>query len=98
MQRICDCYNWLEGFFWIALGLFLLTTSRRSKKSRSQFALCFLLILFGISDFVELQTGAWWRPWWLLIWKLLNALALIGFAYRYWKENTPTPPEKTHSL
>ena len=31
--------------------------------------LAIILILFGISDFVEMATGAWWRPWWLLIWK-----------------------------
>lgn len=28
------------------------------------------LVLFGLSDVVEAGTGAWWRPWWLLAWKL----------------------------
>ena len=28
-----------------------------------------ILILFGVSDFVEMVTGAWWQPWWLLVWK-----------------------------
>jgi hypothetical protein len=30
-----------------------------------------ILILFGISDFVEMVSGAWWQPWWLLVWKAL---------------------------
>ena len=33
--------------------------------------LAIIFILFGISDFVEMATGAWWRPWWLLAWKTL---------------------------
>ncbi|MHC4132622.1 MAG: hypothetical protein ACYSSP_06740 [Planctomycetota bacterium] len=36
-----------------------------------------LLIAFGCSDFVEIRTGAWWRPWWLLVWK---GGCLTGFA------------------
>ena len=31
---------------------------------------------FGISDFVEIHTGAWYRPWWLLAWK---ATCVAGF-------------------
>lgn len=27
------------------------------------------LVLFGLSDAVEIWSGAWWRPWWLLAWK-----------------------------
>ena len=27
------------------------------------------LMAFGVSDFVEMATGAWWEPWWLLVWK-----------------------------
>ncbi len=34
-------------------------------------------IAFGISDFVEIHTGAWWRPWWLLGWKAACLLAFV---------------------
>lgn len=38
------------------------------------------LILFGLSDGVELFTKAWWTPWWLLVWKGTCIAALIGCA------------------
>lgn len=28
------------------------------------------LFAFGLSDAVEIWSGAWWRPWWLLVWKM----------------------------
>ena len=37
-----------------------------------------VFFLFGWSDLVEIQTGAWWRPWWLLAWKLA-CLAAMGY-------------------
>lgn len=33
--------------------------------------------LFGCSDLVETQTLAWWRPWWLLLWKAGCVLAIL---------------------
>jgi hypothetical protein len=36
-----------------------------------------LLALFGASDVIEVQTGAWWRPWWLLIWKAVCVVGLL---------------------
>jgi len=35
------------------------------------------LILFGVSDIIEVSTGAFWRPWWLLA---LKGTCLIGMA------------------
>jgi hypothetical protein len=37
-----------------------------------------VLVAFGFSDVVEIQTGAWWRPWWLLVWKGACLLAMLG--------------------
>ena len=36
-----------------------------------------VLVAFGFSDVVEIQTGAWWRPWWLLVWKGACLLAML---------------------
>lgn len=63
-----DFFNLVEGVFWIGLGAWVLLT-RRMVRGRRQVALAIFLIAFGVSDFVEMRTGAWWTPWWLLAWK-----------------------------
>lgn len=62
-------FNFIEGFWWTALGGWIFLSKNRLKKSPCKTSLGIVLILFGISDFVEMGTGAWWQPWWLLIWK-----------------------------
>jgi hypothetical protein len=87
--------NTIEAWFWLAFSLvFFIPILRKGEKHR---LFCFsggiLLVIFGFSDFVEAQTGAWWRPWWLLAWK---AGCNVGFAFlliRYLKI-TPNWREK----
>jgi len=50
------------------------------------------LTLFGLSDLVEIQTGAWWRPWWLLVWK---GLCLAAFAALLWLWSRRRKPDAT---
>jgi hypothetical protein len=76
--------NYIEAAFWTAIGLAFLV---RGWKRRSPFfALPLIagtiLVLFGGSDVVEAQTGAWWRPLWLLAWK---GACLGGLAWCYWR-------------
>jgi hypothetical protein len=35
------------------------------------------------SDLVEARTGAWWKPWWLFVWKAACVLLMLGGAWRY---------------
>ena len=44
------------------------------------------LIAFGVSDIVEVQTGAWWRPWWLFAWKATCLVLLVGLAGSYYRQ------------
>lgn len=48
-------------------------------------SLCGLLasafLAFGLSDIIESQTGAWWRPWWLLV---LKGGCICAFLYGAW--------------
>lgn len=37
-----------------------------------------LFLLFAISDLLETQTGAWWNPWWLAVWKGGCLIGLLG--------------------
>ncbi len=62
-----DTFNGIEVVLWIALGLFIFF--RAKQRNLKTWGWAISLILFGLSDVVELQTGAFWRPWWLLVWK-----------------------------
>lgn len=71
--------NQVEGAFWIAIaGVVAIAGLRSGCKHRKLLAgiAAGLFVLFGISDFVEATTGAWWQPWWLLVWK---GFCLVGF-------------------
>ena len=44
------------------------------------------LFLFGVSDIVEVYTRAWWRPFWLLLWKGLCIIVLVVCVVYYLRE------------
>jgi hypothetical protein len=62
--------NRLEMLVWlgVALGLAWLTWRRRVPRWPGGLGAA-VLVAFGASDLVEADTGAWWTPWWLLLWK-----------------------------
>ncbi|UCF32590.1 MAG: hypothetical protein JSV78_09680 [Phycisphaerales bacterium] len=78
--------NYVEAALWAIIGLeFLRRTCKRTTQSRHlTLFVAVAFILFGLSDVVEVYTGAWWRPWWLLIWKgaCLVSFVLLLVAYR----------------
>jgi len=76
--------NYIEGVFWTIVGIVLVIAGQRANRTYRVLSIVAssVLIVFGISDFVEAQTGAWWRPLWLLGWK---ALCLLVLTWCYWK-------------
>ena len=74
--------NLIEGILWIVIaGCFLLSVLRTGHR-RAKFIAAANFLVFGLSDFVEAHTGAWWRPWWLLAWKVACvALMLVQFVW-----------------
>jgi hypothetical protein len=80
-----DYFNLVEGFFWISLGVWLMWT-RRFIHKQPLHTRAITLIAFGISDFVEMHTGAWWTPVWLLVWKTVCIGVLISFVNLYFIE------------
>ena len=72
--------NLAEAGLWIVAGLLVLILRRGELRSR--LILAITLLAFGVSDIVETQTGAWWRPWWLLLWKAACVLSLLVFLIR----------------
>ena len=75
--------NLIEAGFWIVLGFAAMLWPRAGREQRRIGRFIGLwLIIFGLSDLVEMSTGAWYRPWWLLVWKALCLLMLaLGI---YW--------------
>ena len=68
----------IEGFLWIAIGLcFLLSAAWRKRRGEKLLA-AVNFVACGFSDFVEIHTGAWWRPWWLLAWTVACVLVMFG--------------------
>lgn len=84
-------YRWInlvEAALWILLGfgIAIVAVWRARVDSRPGSARLWLplvLIAFGVSDLVETRTGAWWRPWWLLLWKAACVATLLAFALRH---------------
>ena len=74
-----ESFNFFEGLFWIAASAYVIRKTVHGRIGPRPGAIgAALLFLFGISDFVEITTGAWWRPWWLLVWKGVCLFGLIG--------------------
>jgi hypothetical protein len=72
-------FNLAEGCFWILLGLgFLAVLCRRRQNVGLMSATALLFLTFGLSDFVEIHTGGWYKPWWMLAWKAANLAGLVG--------------------
>jgi hypothetical protein len=74
--------NRIEAALWSLIALVFLTTALRTQK-RDAYAASIAFLAFGISDIVESHTGAWWRPWWLLVWKGLCLLMLLILIIRH---------------
>ncbi|MGM3308274.1 hypothetical protein ACSQ6I_20240 [Anabaena sp. WFMT] len=76
--------NYIEAVLWSLFSLgFLIYSYKRNyliAKRKNQIT-SIIFLLFGLSDIVEIQTGGWWKPWWLLLWK---ASCVIGFIVCFW--------------
>jgi hypothetical protein len=48
--------------------------------------------VFGISDLIESETGAWWEPWWLFV---MKSLCVLGFLLAWRAHCRKTDPQGT---
>ncbi len=81
IQHAVAVFNLLEGLLWLAIAAGLTWRLCRDRSNADLKVVAALLFLtFGLSDFVEIQTGGWYKPWWLLAWKASN---LVGFVIVY---------------
>ncbi len=79
--------NHIEATFWIVVGLISAGYALRRTGALANrcWLAAFLFTMFGFSDVVEVQTGAWWRPWWLFAWKAVCVLGLLALLADHWR-------------
>lgn len=83
-MTIVDLFNGFEAAFWFGLAGFVFWRFGRAGSPMRRLALQATgwLLLFGVSDVIEVFTGAWWRPLGLLI---LKGACLCGLFYCGWR-------------
>jgi hypothetical protein len=85
--------NYVEAGLWLTIGVISLAVAgrRAGRVRRRCLRLAATMLAVGPSDLVEAHTGAWWTPWWLLVWKGLCLLVLLAlfaeYVWRQWAEN-----------
>jgi hypothetical protein len=77
--------NYIEAGLWSAIAVgFLIQAIRLRRRDRRLCVIGFVAFLaFGGSDWVEAHTGAWWHPWWLLVWKGACIAVFLGLLVAY---------------
>lgn len=73
-------FNFVEAALWIVISIVLFVKRLKSEPAEAHLQLiaAIAFLFFGFSDLVETQTGAWWRPWWLFVWKASCVIVLVG--------------------
>jgi hypothetical protein len=80
--------NYIEAVIWVCFAIgFAITAAKASGQIRIHRLIATLTFFgFGLSDIVEVQTGAWWRPWWLFCWKASCVLSMMLLFSWYWRD------------
>ncbi len=88
-MRIFIWFNYAEAVLWMGMAVFFGFRIFKRKADQRGLFLVFAMAFFafGIRDLVEVQTGAWWRPWWLLLWKGTCVAVLAIAFYRLFKRD-----------
>lgn len=85
-------FNTVEAALWLGIGLALALVPRiRGLSSANRAALVVSYLLFGVSDLIELRTGAFWRPWWLLLFKAVCLAGIVTGMTIWLRRRRSTP-------
>jgi len=86
--------NIVEAVFWIVIGVVVFMQSRAGGAALRRIATraAIVFVVFGASDLVEVRTGAWYRPLWLLVIKAVCVALLVHCLLQYlaWRKGETT--------
>ena len=76
--------NLIEASLWGLISIALLTVAFPAIGGQRRLLLrvSVAFLVFGVTDLIEMQTGAWWRPPWLLV---MKAACIAVFAQGIWQ-------------
>jgi hypothetical protein len=79
--------NFIEAGVWLIAAVTVIWQAGRDRIElrRTLWVLGVTLAVFGLSDVIEARTGAWWRPWWLFIWKAACVVPIAGAFVNYFR-------------
>lgn len=90
LEAIYTQGNYIEAGIWgvFAVG-FAVAAFKHSGWVRVHRAIAAItFFLFGLSDIVEVETGGWWHPWWLFVWKSGCVVSMIILLAIYLKKRS----------
>lgn len=98
-MNFADAFNAIEVVLWGIIGAgFAFRTFQAPAGSRFTLGLAAVgFLAFAGSDAVEIQTGAWWRPWWLFAWKAACVVLLISLAVIYFRKQRAANTEENRA-
>ena len=88
LEQIYVNGNYLEALIWFLFAIgFAVNAGKTSGRTRiNRLITTLIFLLFGGSDVVEVQTGAWWSPWWLFVWKASCVLSMVILLWVYLRD------------
>jgi hypothetical protein len=88
LEAIYQKGNYIEAGIWgiFAMGFTQAAIKNTGKIRIHRIIAAVTFLLFGLSDIVEVQTGAWWQPGWLFLWKSLCVISMISLLILYTRE------------
>jgi hypothetical protein len=88
-----DSFNIFEAGLWTTFALLKAVFGGRVRGMTPslRILLSVSFLGFGISDLIELSTGAWWRPPGLLVYKGVCLLGIVGSCLSLRRNQRPFP-------
>lgn len=78
-MEVDQIFNLLEGILWISISVIMVVRSTGHATHRTLLRVSgFAFFLFGLSDFIEIFTRAWFRPPALLMLKVACVITLMS--------------------
>ena len=88
-------FNHVESGLWFVFSVLLAAQLFKQGFTSRYFRVLLIsaitFAVFGISDVIEAKTGAWWRPWWLLLIKISCVLS-FSLCFIWYKRINATGP------